>query len=171
MAASGDFRRSVYAQLFTDRQYGVWFMANPVDGESHWNPREEKDSRRSEESVTAWRYGVLESVKAPKNLWLLVQLPLPIAAIYDSGGDSIHALILVDATSKAEWDRIVREELAPILVPLGADKAAMTAVRLTRLPNCRREQTGLIQSLLYLNLEPGYKPIEQRSVRKASNAS
>jgi hypothetical protein len=151
----------------------VWYMANPVDGEYHWNPREGHDSRRSEESVTSWRYAVIESDDAPKHLWLraLVQLPLPIAAIYDSAGDSIHALVVVDALSKSDWDRIVREELAPIIVPLGADLGAMTAVRLSRLPNCRREETGRIQALLYLNPEPDYTPIAQRPVRKASNGS
>lgn len=41
---------------------GVWFLVNPVDGQSHPNPRQEgKLSRRSEESVTSWRYLVLES--------------------------------------------------------------------------------------------------------------
>jgi hypothetical protein len=154
-------------------QEGVWYMANPVDGELHWNPREGHDSRRSEESVTSWRYAVIESDDAPKGLWLkaLVQLPLPIAAIYDSGGDSIHALVVVDAVSKSDWDKIVREELAPIIVPLGADEGAMTAVRLTRLPNCRRGETGRVQSLLYLNPEPDYTPIAQRPARKAANGS
>lgn len=149
-------------------QQGVWFLANPVDGTTHWNPREEDWSRRSEESVTDWRYGVIESDKAPKNLWLkaLVQWPLPIASICDSGGDSIHAVILVNASSKREWDRIVRDELAPIIVPMGADMSSLTAVRLTRLPNCRREEKGQVQSLLYLNPDPNYLPIASRLCRK-----
>jgi hypothetical protein len=142
---------------------GVWFLANPVDGEYHWNPRQNKQSRRSEEAITSWRYWVIESDEAPKDLWLkaLVQLPLPIAAIYDSGGDSIHALALVNAASKAEWDRIVRKDLGPLLVPLGADLGSMTGVRLSRLPKCRRGQTGNVQSLLYLNPEPDYTPIAE----------
>jgi hypothetical protein len=149
-------------------QPGVWFMANPVDGLYHLNPRQGHGSRRSEESVTSWRYFVIESDKAQKDLWLktLVQFPLPIAAIYDSGGDSIHALVVVNAASKAEWDRLVRAELAPLIVPFGADLGAMTAVRLTRLPNCRREQTGRVQSLLYLNPDPDYTPIVHRPVRQ-----
>jgi hypothetical protein len=35
------------------RQQNVWFASQPVDGFFHWNPREQKQSRRSEESVTA----------------------------------------------------------------------------------------------------------------------
>jgi hypothetical protein len=150
-------------------KFGVWFLANPVDGQYHWNPREQKQSRRSEEAITSWRYWVIESDKAPKDLWLkaLIQLPLPIVAIYDSGGDSIHALVRVNARSKEEWDRIVRVESGPLIVPLGADFSAMTAVRLTRLPNCRREQTGKRQSLLYLNPVADCTPIVERKVRRA----
>jgi hypothetical protein len=139
----------------------VWFLANPCDGEFHWNPREEKDSRRSEESITSWRYAVVESDKANPGQWLkaLVQLCLPISAIYSSGKRSIHALVRIDAGSKAEWDEIVRGELLPALTVLGADPGALTAVRLTRLPNCRREETGKPQRLLYLDSKPDGEPI------------
>jgi hypothetical protein len=155
---SGNFATlDQYKRGFKD----VWFLSNPVDGQFHWNPREEKDSRRSEESVTSWRYAVIESDKAEPELWLraLVQLPLFVSAIYESGGRSIHALVRIDADSKAEWDRSVRGELLPILATLGADPGALTAVRLTRLPNCRREKTGKLQRLLYLDSEPNGEPI------------
>ena len=123
---------------------GVWFLCNPVDGEYHPNPRQGGTlSRRSEESVTAWRYLVLESDDADAAEWLaiLVQLPLRIAAIYTSGGRSIHALIRVDAVSKADWDAKARK-LKPLMTILGADPASITAVRLTRLPGCYRMQDG-----------------------------
>lgn len=123
---------------------GVWFLCNPVDGKYHSNPRlGGKRSRRSEESVTAWRYLVLESDEAETRDWLaiLVQMPLRIAAIYSSGGRSIHALVRLDASSKADWDAKARE-LKPLLTVLGADPAAITAVRLTRLPCCYRGQEG-----------------------------
>lgn len=138
---------------------GVWYLVNPVDGIVHPNPRQDnKPSRRSEESVTAWRYLVLESDVAEADQWLscLVQLPLQISAIYTSGGKSIHALVRVDAESKQEWDAI-RNQIKPILVPLGADEAAMTGVRLSRLPGALR---GLRkQELLYLNPTPSPSPI------------
>ncbi len=123
---------------------GVWFLCNPVDGEFHPNPRlGGRRSRRSEESVTAWRYLVVESDEADERLWLaaLVQMPLRIAAIYTSGGRSIHTLVRIDATSKPDWDAKVAK-LKPLLTVLGADVAAMTAVRLTRLPGCHRGQDG-----------------------------
>jgi len=123
---------------------GVWFLNNPVDGEYHPNPRQGgKRSRRSEESVTAWRYLLLESDKAEARPWLaaLVQMPLRIAAIYTSGRRSIHALVRVDAVSKSDWDAKAHQ-LKPLLEILGADPNAMTAVRLTRLPGCYRGEEG-----------------------------
>lgn len=88
-----------------------------------------------------------------------MQLPLFISAIYESGKRSIHALVRIDAGSKVEWDQSVRGELLPILATLGADPGALTAVRLTRLPNCKRGETGKLQRLLYLDSEPDGKPI------------
>ena len=138
---------------------GVWFLSNPVDGDFHPNPRQEnKPSRRSEESVTSWRYLVLESDNAPADEWIraLAQVPLKIAAIYTSGGKSIHALVRLDAASKSDWDK-QRDIMKPIMVTLGADPSAMTAVRLTRLPGTMRGENP--QCLLYLNPNPTGKPI------------
>jgi hypothetical protein len=80
---------------------GVWFLPQPVDGLEHYNPRQDRMSRRSEESVTAWRFAVLESDCQPIEQWLriLVQLPLPIVSITSSGGKSVHALVRVDVPS------------------------------------------------------------------------
>ena len=138
---------------------GAWFLVNPVDGQYHPNPRNEgKESRRSEEAVTSWRYLVLESDLAPADQWLkaLVQLPLKISAIYSSGGKSIHALVRLDAESKQDWDR-QRDQLRALLTPIGADPQAMTAVRLSRLPNVMRGPN--LQELLYLAPSPTGKPI------------
>jgi hypothetical protein len=140
---------------------GVWYMIQPVDGQPHWNPRQQRDSKRSEEAVTSWRYAIIESDNVPPADWLkiLVQLPLPIVAIYSSGGSSVHALVRINAASKADWDATMRTKVLPILAPLGADPGALTAVRLSRLPNCRRGQTGELQELYYLNPQPEAKPL------------
>ena len=132
-------------------QDGVWFLANPVDGEYHPNPRQEnKLSRRSEESVISWRYLVLESDVADQNEWLscLGQFPLRIVAVYTSGGKSIHALVRLDAVSKQDWDA-KKEAIKNAVVTLGADEHALTAVRLSRLPATMRGERP--QELLYLN--------------------
>lgn len=138
---------------------GVWFLPQPVTGKYHANPRMDgKSSRRSEEAVTAWRYAVLESDQADAGDWLrcLVQLPLRIACVCESGGRSIHALARIDATSKQDWDGKIAT-IKPVLVTLGADAAALTAVRLTRLPQAMRG--GRCQRLLYLNPNPNGTPI------------
>lgn len=138
---------------------GVWFLPQPVTGEWHPNPRQEgKLSRRSEEAVTSWRYVVLESDEADAELWLraLVQMPLRIVSICESGGRSIHALVRVDASSKADWDALI-EPIKPTLICLGADRGALTAVRLTRLPQAQRGER--VQRLLYLNPGAGVRPI------------
>jgi hypothetical protein len=140
---------------------GVWYMIQPVDGYTYHNPRSGHESRRSEESVTAWRYAILESDRVQPEKWLkiLVQLPLPIAAIYSSGGESIHALIRVDARSKVHWDQLMRGALLAGLSALGADPKALTAIRLSRLPQCMREETGKLQELFYLNPQPEPTPL------------
>lgn len=146
----------VYGHLF-----GVWFLCNPVDGHSHFNERQARMSRRSEESIRSFRYAVLESDCQPLDQWLriLVQLPLPIVSITHSGGKSLHALVMVDANSKVSWDETIRA-IKPKLIYLGADVNALTAVRLTRLPNCYRGDR--LQELLYLNRNPSEEPIWKR---------
>jgi hypothetical protein len=141
---------------------GAWFLCNPVDGLSHFNPRLGRNSQRSKESVTSFRYGVLECDQKPREKWrpiwlrILAGLALPIVSITDSGGSSDHALVRGDCESKEAWDKWKREVLRP-LVPLGADDGALSAVRLTRLPNCFRGDRK--QELLYLNPAADGTPI------------
>lgn len=138
---------------------GVWFLAQPTDGRWHPNPRDcLKLSRRSEESVTDWRYFVVESDEAERDQWLraLVQQELRISAIYTSGKRSIHALCRADAKSKQALDSMI-EAVKPELIRLGADPKCLTAVRLTRLPGCWRGDSR--QELLYVNPQPTNQPI------------
>ncbi len=140
---------------------GVWYLAQPVNGESLPNPRTGKMSRRSMESVTAFRYLVLESDLADARDWLglLVQLDLRIEAIYTSGGKSIHAIVRVDCSTHRAWEDYVRG-LMPVLNLLGiagVDPKALTSVRLTRLPGCLR--AGKLQKLLYLRPRAEVRPI------------
>lgn len=145
---------------------GVWLLPQPVDGVFHPNPRNgNKPSRRSEESVRAWRYLVLESDEAESVDWArcLVQMPLRIECICDSGGKSIHALVRLDAESKTQWEQAV-QRMKAVLVTLGADAKALSAVRLTRLPQARRGER--MQQLLYLNPRADGSPIEKQPMRK-----
>jgi hypothetical protein len=158
--------RNALDSFVSGHEAGVWFLSNPVDGLYHDNPRQGGQSRRSQESITAWRYAVLECDHKPKETWLpiwlriLVQLPLPIVSITYSGDKSLHALCRVDTQSKEAWDQIVRGRLLGRLVPLGADGQALTAIRLTRLPNCCRANS--LQQLLFLNPRATSEPIFQK---------
>lgn len=144
---------------------GVWFLPQPVDGQYHDKPLElGAKSRRSKESVTSWRYLVLESDEADSDDWLrcVIQLPLRIVSICDSGGRSIHALVRLDATSKENWDLQVGA-IKNSLITLGADSGALSAVRLTRLPQARRGER--IQQLYYFNPSADGTPIERQQSR------
>lgn len=155
-------------------QGGCWYLAAPVTGD--WTPNDNnRDSygarlgRRHASCCTRYPYLVLESDEAPPSIWLriLAQLSDPIVAIYTSGGKSYHALVRVDCATKAAFD-LQRTRYITRLSALGADPAAITAVRLTRLPGCLRYGTGQgdtyrpyltadgkpaprLQRLLYLN--------------------
>lgn len=165
---------------------GVWYLCNPVSGQWRWMEEGSDDphwSRRFHECVTSWRYMVLESDKADPRSWvaMAVQLPLRIAAIYTSGGKSIHVLVRVDAKSKMQWDGW-RDEMRDIVVTLGADPGCLSAVRLTRLPGCLRlgkiDSSNVyrlfprphVQRLLYLNPSPDMTPIQSRPVLRAVEA-
>jgi hypothetical protein len=158
--------------LQTD-QFGVWFLSNPIDGAPHkierlsseFNP--EGISFRATECVTDWRHAVLETDCAPVELWLkaLVLLELPIVAIYDSGGRGPHALVRLDASSCPKWHALLAPHLEH-LVRLGACARTLSPLRLTRLPNCMRAETGRFQQLLYLAPTADGTPIAARPMRE-----
>jgi hypothetical protein len=151
--------------LCTGNPGGVWILMQPVNGVMLSNS-DGNLSQRSEPNITAWRHFLLESDSADRGQWLaaLVQMALPIVSIVDSGGKSVHALLRIDAETKADWDQFRDTQAKPVFVPLGADPAAMTAVRLTRLPGCRREEKDRWQELLYLNPSADLTPICEREV-------
>lgn len=154
-----------------------------------------KFSRRSEEAVTGWRHLVVESdeektlkiqggklmdeglreeaercfaaAREMPGLWMrfLAMAGLSIKAIYSSGGASWHALVEVNMATKADFDAYLRASAKRFLPIVGADPAAMTPVRLTRLPGCTRR--GNEQKLIYLNPSPTGEPIRDLPKRRA----
>lgn len=137
--------RAESAPLPRSGRLGVWFLCNPVDGEWHPNGGLNKQnrpmvSRRSAPNVTSWRFLLLESDELDPEMWMNVvaQLPLPISAIYTSGGRSVHALARLDAKTQDELRR-AGDMIGPVLAKLGGDWKALSSVRLTRLPMALRE--------------------------------
>lgn len=155
---------------------GVWFLPQPVSGEYMPNPdgkpgangEAPPPSRRIGRCVTAFRYIVLESDKAPMRDWLgfIVQAPLQIEAIYTSGSRSIHSLVRVDAKTYEDW-HAKKNELMPFLVAtmmMGGDKSTFsTGVRLSRLPGCLRhgKMVEVLKDDGTPRLGPTNKPIKR----------
>lgn len=147
-------------------QPGVWFLTNPISGELHALARCKSKSNpeglsfTTLECTTAWRYGLIESDEAPRDLWLkaLVQILLPIVAVYDSGKRSVHTLVRFDAQTKEQLAGLL-DRYETELVELGACPGSLTPRRLSRLPNCRRGETNQLQKLLYLRPDADNTPI------------
>jgi hypothetical protein len=152
---------------------GVWFLSNPIDGAPHaierlrseFNP--EGISFRATECITDWRHVVVETDCAPEALWLkaLALLELPVSSIYHSGARGPHALLNLGAASLQEWHAALAPHLEH-LVKLGACAKTLTPLRLTRLPNCVREETGRLQQLFYLAPNADGTPIAARPLRE-----
>jgi hypothetical protein len=140
----------------TKNTEGAWIMVNPVNGKFLPIPRLGKKSQRAEENLVAYEYLLIESDSVEMELWLRVlsKLDLPIVSVTTSGSKSAHALVRVGQKDREGY--LARAaEIADLVVPLGADPAAMSAVRLTRVPGCVRRDTGKAQTLIYFNPDAG----------------
>jgi hypothetical protein len=83
---------------------------------------------------------------------------LPIRALIDSGGKSIHALLDVQKLAKVEtpeqWATEIKNCLYDsLLIPLGIDPACSNPARLSRLPGHFRAEKRAYQRLLWLSPE------------------
>jgi hypothetical protein len=88
--------------------------------------------------------------------WSAVKLP--IVALIDSGGKSIHAWLDVQKLAKVEtpeqWQSEIKGRLYDrILTPLGVDSACSNPARLSRLPGYFRSEKQAWQRLLWLSPE------------------
>lgn len=114
-------------------------------------------SYRCDAAVADYRFAVVEFDEIPKEeqlaFWRAV--PLPVVALIDSGGKSIHGWIKVNGIATAEqWYKAVKIGLyEQRLVPLGVDPQCANSSRLSRLPGHQRDG-GRMQRLLYLNPDP-----------------
>lgn len=132
------------------------FIPNPLTGREHPLP-DGKLSRRGDSAVASFRFAVAEfdgMDKAAQLAFWWGYRAAPIAALIDSGGKSIHALLRVEAPSREAWEADVERRLfARVLCPLGCDAACRNESRLSRLPGHYRREKNQWQRLLYLNPE------------------
>lgn len=112
-----------------------------------------KPSYRADSCVARFRFGVAEFDALPREqqiqFWAGVKLP--VVALIDSGGKSIHGWIRIDAANVEDWSRRVERKLFALLKAVGADGACKNEARLSRMPGHFRAEKNRWQSLLYLD--------------------
>lgn len=130
-------------RLFSTR-HGLYIRINPVAAKSNGGDKD----------VTAFRHTLIESDRIPKaeQERILRGSGLPIAALIDSGGNSVHAWVRVDAKSKEEYHE--RRERLWKSLPEGfvIDSQNKNPSRFSRCPGARRGDAW--QRLLDVNLGP-----------------
>lgn len=113
-----------------DHATGAWIRFNPLDGKGVKN-----------ENVTDYKYALVESdsLELGKQVAIIRELQLPVAAMVYSGGKSIHAIVRVDAANHDEYRKRV-EFLFDIMRKNGfdIDTQNKNPSRLSRLPGVMR---------------------------------
>jgi RecA-family ATPase len=135
-----DFLSST-AGIFDEPQ-GAWIRVNPFIPERY-------DGKN--EDVSVFRHLLVESDKLPKSQqWEIYQQSgLPITAVIDSAGSSLHAWVRIDAEN-AEQYKERAERVYETLVPLGFDAGNKNPSRFSRLPGAVRN--GRPQQLVTTNI-------------------
>ncbi len=141
-------------------------IPNPLTGEQGAKKTDGKLSYRADACIADFRFAVLESDKLEKTqqIWFWAGVKLPIAALIDSGGKSIHAWIRIDAASETEWTERVEEKLFDILKALRVDgepcidTSCKNEARLSRTPGHFRKERKQWQRVLYL--APEGRPVQ-----------
>ena len=108
---------------------GAWMGINP-----------QKDATGTAAGVACFRFMLMEGDKHPREQQLasIRKTGLPVSAVVDSAGKSLHAWIKLDAPTLEEWHR--RAELVRrVALPLGFDAATMKQPgQMARLPGAIR---------------------------------
>ncbi len=114
--------------LRSSEDAGIYIAINPL------KPGGTKDA-----DVTAFRHCLIESdEKSLGAQWDLIRKSnLPCTAVIHSGGDSVHAWVRVDASTREEYNERVKIVLDH-LADYGVDFKNKNPSRLSRLPNCER---------------------------------
>jgi len=158
-----DWMRSIRDHGAPQGAAGAWIRPNPVKHHGTGTTGAPCDA-----DVTSFRFCLLESDDLPFGLQLSLwaRLPLPIAAIIDSGGRSAHAWVMLNCSAAEEY-RAKVNRIFTLLARFGVCKNNKNPSRLSRLPSAQREigkrEGGGAQRLLYLDPEPREAPIFERN--------
>lgn len=122
-------------------------------------------SYRADSCIKDFPYCLAEfdtlSLEDQIKFWSAVKLPL--VALIDTAGKSIHAFIDVQRLARVEtaeqWQSEIKDRLYDrILKPLGVDGNCCNPARLSRLPGHFRQEKGAYQRLLWLS--PEGRPVQ-----------
>lgn len=157
-------------RISIENSEGVWYLPNPITGQRMKNQNGGL-SYRCKEAVSSFKYIAFESDTVRPADWLkfIVTLQIPIAAIFETGGKSVHTLVKVSVSSLEEWKECA-EILKNHITPYGADPAMFQIQQTCRLPGCLRGKGGKEQKLLYLNPNPSYTSIHEMPLRETRAA-
>jgi hypothetical protein len=142
---------------------GAWMRPNPVK-----NPHGSGiDGAHTDADVASNRFLLIESDTLPTELQLSLwsRLKLPVAALIDTAGRSVHAWIKVDCSDEEHY-RELALKIYESLGRFGVCRANKNPSRLSRLPGVRRKIGGIgacEQRLFYLNPSPCARPIFEGS--------
>lgn len=123
---------------------GAWIRINPVDGKGAGNS-----------NITAWRHALIESdeMTMDEQREFYRRMNLPIAALVESGGKSLHAVVRIDAANNREYAERVGYLYAELRKKgFKTDEQNKNPSRLSRMPGVMR--AGRMQKLEAINLGP-----------------
>jgi hypothetical protein len=154
-----DWMRSIRDHGTPQSEAGAWVRPNPVKDRGS-----DKGGAHTDSDVTSYRFCLLESDDLPLELQLSLwaRLPLPVAAIIDTGGRSAHAWVRLDCDTAEEYRSLVKR-IYTRLAQFGLCLSNKNASRLSRLPGAQRKigkrDDDDRQRLLYLNPDPREAPV------------
>lgn len=133
-------------------------ICNPLTGDSAPTKGDpDKKTYRGDANIKNFSYCIIEFDNLPREnqikFWSAARLP--ICALVDSGGKSIHAWLQLKGIDSADaWEREIKIELYDkTLIPMGVDAACSNPSRLSRLPGHFRLEKNNYQRLLWLSQE------------------
>jgi hypothetical protein len=133
-----------------------FIIINPLTGATTTTKTGDKPTLRGDGNVATFRFCLVEfdTLSREDQIRFWSAAKLPIVALVDTGGKSIHAWLEVSQLTKVEtseqWETEIKDRLYDrILTPLGVDGACSNPARLSRLPgHLRKEQ---YQKILWLS--------------------
>jgi hypothetical protein len=135
-------------------------ILNPLTGDTARTKSGTRDTFRGDGNVKCYKYALVEfdTLSREDQIRFWSAAKLPVVALVDTGGKSIHAWLqvskLAEITTKEQWQHHVKGRLyEEILIPLGVDRACSNPAHLSRLPGCLRAETEHYQRILWLSYE------------------